>query len=305
MDRLLTWIIQNPIAANLLMVTIVCGGLLTWPVLPRDVFPQVPPSTISISTSYPGASPRDVDAAICLPIDAAIADIEGIKNRYSQATDGHCWLSLLIKDGYPLNDVLETVRDRTGNMNDLPDKAEQSVVEIGSQNQFSIGVVIYGTRDPIELHTLAEKTAQELRNLPSVDKVSTGFQTSRTINISISRSILQQYNLNVEEVIQQLRTESVDIPAGTLTSNHGEVKIRVRNQRRTIPELREVVLRNGPDGSNLSLGQVASINDRSSNSGSVQSWFNGKPAAQLYIYAGRQHNILKLTEAVKEYVDSV
>ena len=85
---LLGWFISNPIAANLLMVVLVVGGLYNIPGLNKQFFPTPVVDRISIAMPFPGASPREVEEQICVRIEEAIHDLDGIKEIRSTASDG-------------------------------------------------------------------------------------------------------------------------------------------------------------------------------------------------------------------------
>ena len=98
---LLGWFISNPIAANLLMVVLVIGGLYNIPGLDKQFFPTPVIDRVSITMPFPGASPREVEEQICVRIEEAIHDLDGIKEIRSTASEGMGQVVVEALTGYP------------------------------------------------------------------------------------------------------------------------------------------------------------------------------------------------------------
>ncbi|MEQ8803387.1 MAG: efflux RND transporter permease subunit, partial [Haliea sp.] len=82
------WFIHNPIAANLLMLFLLVGGVLGVPALEKQFFPTFELNRVSIALAYPGAGPREVEEQICIRIEEAIHDLSGIKEIRASAREG-------------------------------------------------------------------------------------------------------------------------------------------------------------------------------------------------------------------------
>ena len=81
----LAWMIQNPIAANLLMLVLIIGGVFTAPALDKQFFPTAEINEVSVTMAFPGAGPAEVEEQICIRIEEAIHDLNGIKEIRSSA----------------------------------------------------------------------------------------------------------------------------------------------------------------------------------------------------------------------------
>ena len=85
---ILAWFATNHVAANLLMLFIMVGGLLTIFRINVEVFPEVSLDRILITVPYRGATPADVEQGVCLRVEEAVAGIEGVKRILSTASEG-------------------------------------------------------------------------------------------------------------------------------------------------------------------------------------------------------------------------
>lgn len=304
MNRIIIWFAHNPIAANLLMVAILLGGALTWPSIPRNIYPTTPSDMISISVPYPGASPYDVDSLVCRPIDSAISSIEGIAHRYSQATENLCGVTVQIKQGYSHQKLQQTIQDIVHSISILPDKAEPAIIEPSERHPFAIGLVVHGSNNQAELFSTADSIARGLRSVPDISRVQVGDGSDRTITISVPRLVLERYQLSLHEIANQLRSRSIDIPAGLLTSSRGDLSLRVNDKSNAISELRHITLVNTRDGGTVTLGQIANISAENGPQ-ATRSWFDGELASHIYVYTSPGKDIVSVTETVRQYASSI
>ena len=107
---LLGWFVSNPIAANLLMVVLVIGGLYNMPGLDKQFFPTPVIDRISISMPFPGASPREVEEQVCVRIEEAIHDLDGIKEIRSTASEGMGQVIVEALTGYPTQRLTNEIK---------------------------------------------------------------------------------------------------------------------------------------------------------------------------------------------------
>ena len=108
MNRAIEWFAKNPVAANLLMVLIVAAGFVTAFSIKKEVFPEFDLDQINITVPYLGASPAEVEEAVCVRIEEAIQGIDGIKQVTSTASEGSGRVNVELEwtdrgeDGVPL-----------------------------------------------------------------------------------------------------------------------------------------------------------------------------------------------------------
>ena len=85
MERLIRWFVNNKVVSNLLMVLIIVTGATTIPSLKMEVFPEIELNVINVTTVYPGATPSDVEQAICIKNDDEYMYI----HKYAHKMFGH------------------------------------------------------------------------------------------------------------------------------------------------------------------------------------------------------------------------
>ena len=128
MKRIIEWFIDNPIAANLLMILILMVGIKNLPSVGKTVFPQTDQSNINISASYNGASPSEVERQVLVRLEEAIADLEGIEDIFSTAREGLAQITIAIIKDYDSQRLLNDVEARIDTITTLPDEVDEVTI---------------------------------------------------------------------------------------------------------------------------------------------------------------------------------
>jgi multidrug efflux pump subunit AcrB len=124
----LHWFIHNPIAANLLMVVLLLGGVMTVPSLDKQFFPTPELNQVRVTLPFPGAGPAEVEEQICVRIEEAIHDLSGIKEIRSTAVQGLGTVLVEATPDYPMQRLTSDIKTRVDAIDTFPSDAEQPVV---------------------------------------------------------------------------------------------------------------------------------------------------------------------------------
>ena len=129
MKRAVAWFAENSVAANLLMVLILAGGLLMVPSLKMELFPELSADLITISVVYPGAAPEEVEEAVCVRIEEEIQGLEGIKRVKSTASENVGAITVELLTGMDTRKLLDDIKSRIDAIDTFPDEVEKPVVQ--------------------------------------------------------------------------------------------------------------------------------------------------------------------------------
>ena len=301
MNRVIEWFTGNHVAANLLMIFILLAGLMTAFSIRQEVFPQVELDMVSVSVPYLGASPEEVEEGVCLRVEEAIQGIEGIKRINSTAVEGAGTVMAEITTDADAREVLDEIKQAVDRIITFPTETEKPIISLMESTEQAIDVVIYGEASERTLKELAERVRDDLLLDPEITQAQLVGTRPYEISIEVSEADLRAYGLTFAELTAAVRRGSLDLPGGSVKTDAGEILIRTKGQRYTGEEFAEVVVRTRPDGSRLTLGQVATIRD-SFEDVDTRSRFDGRPAAMISVYRVADQAILGVTNTVKEYV---
>ena len=129
MNRAIAWFAENHVAANLLMALTVVGGLLTLPGIRQEIFPELDLPAIVVSVAYPGASPSEVEEAICVRIEEELQGLQGIKSLHSAAEENGGSVVAELLAGEDSRRRMDEIRARVDAIDTLPEEAEKPIVK--------------------------------------------------------------------------------------------------------------------------------------------------------------------------------
>jgi multidrug efflux pump subunit AcrB len=301
MHRILEWFAKNPVAANLVMVLIVAGGLLTLPGIKQEVFPEIASDLINISVPYLGAAPEEVEEAICVRIEEEVQSLEGIKRITSRASEGVGTVTLELLPGTDIRQLLDDVKARVDAIDTFPEETEKPVIQELLNRRQVLSLAVSGDTDEKTLKVLSERMREEILLLPGITQAEVTSIRPYEVSIEVSEQSLRRYDLTFDEVAQSIRRSSLDLPGGSIKTEGGEILLRTKGQAYTGLEFEKIILRTRPDGTRVTVGDVARVIDGFAET-DQHSRFDGKPAALIQVFRVGDESAIKVAREVKEYV---
>ncbi|NQV98549.1 MAG: efflux RND transporter permease subunit [Rhodospirillales bacterium] len=292
----------HPTAANLLMVGFIVAGLVAWPTLQRETFPRVDAKHVEIRVPYPGARAEDIEEAICQRIEDAVDGISQVQEVTCDAKEGLATATVEMQEGADLDRFTADVKTEIDAITDFPERAEQATVRQLGRTDFVASVAITGPTDKSDLKALAEQTKDRMLRFGGIPKVEINGFSDHQIRIELSDHTLRQFGLSVEDIAQAIERQSVDLPAGSLTTEDQELLIRFADERKTVDDFKDVVVVSSAGGGQIRLSDIATITDRFELD-EKKILFNDKPAAILDITKTANDDTLDVINSVNAFLE--
>ena len=301
MKRPIAWFAENDVAANLLMLTILGLGIYALTArIPLEVFPAFELDTVVVRVPYPGATPAEVEEGVTIKIEEAIHDLAGIKTMRSVAAENVGSVSIEVDSGYEPRELMNDIKARVDAISTFPVDSERPVVYLPERRREVITVVVSGDLTERELRLAAERVRDDLSNLPEISQIDLSGVRPYEISIEVSEETLRQYGLTLAGVADAVRRTSLDLAAGAVRTEGGEILIRTQGQARVGNEFEDIIVRSG-GGTRLSISDIAFVRD-GFNEEPMDTRFNGKPAAFIDVFRVGDQNAIDVADAVKTYV---
>lgn len=299
---LIAWFARNHVAANLLMLFIIVAGVISAITIRKQTTPDFELNLIQVQVQYRGAAPQEVEEGVVIKVEEAVQDVKGITEIRSRSREGNGSVTLEVSQDADINEVLTEVKTRVDAISTFPGQTEKPVIyKIEAQTPV-IFVAIHGRIDDYSRKLLAQDIRNDLLAMPEISQIEFYGDRAFEISIEVSEHVLRQYGLTMSEVSQAIRDSSIDMPGGTIKTEGGDILLRTEGQVYTGTEYADLVLRTNPDGTRLTLGDIATIDDGFEETQEFGR-FDGEPTATLNVLASGQQNELQTAAAVKEYVE--
>ncbi len=299
---ILAWFARNPVAANLLMITIFLVGGASAFNIQRSLNPKIVTNVITIDMAYPGAAPEEVEQGIVLKIEESLKDIESIKKIESTSGESIASLSITVYEDFEVVEVLNEVKSAVDAISSFPEEAEKPIIKHLRIRNHAINIQLYGNLDEAGLKTFAEEVKNELLQDPDIAYAEILGARNNEITVEVPDKTLRKYNLTLDKVARAIRQSSIDLPSGAVKTDNGEIMLRTKGQAYHQYDFENVVLITYADGTRLTLGDIATINDGFEETKSF-SMFDNKFSMSIVIYAVGEQDAINVARAGKKYIE--
>lgn len=311
-----SFFIKRPIFAWVVAIFIIMAGLVTLVNLPINQYPKVAPPTITISTIYPGASAQTHQDAVLTLIEQQMNGLEGLDYLSTEAnSDGSGQVVLTFKNG--INEDIAQVNVQNALAAAEP-RLPQVVRDMGidvrkSMSNFLMVVSIGSKTGKTPLHEISEYASNNIRpELQRINGVGNAmmFGSNQAMRIWLDPEKMQSYGLNSMQVAAAIKSQNIQIPAGTvgsLPSNQGQAftaSILMPAQLASVEEFDKVVIKYNPDGSTVTLKDIATteVGQESYNMRLKQ---NGKDAVGIAVQLSSDGNAVAVAKLVREKIEEL
>ena len=291
----IAWMAQNPMAANLLMVLLLGGGVFMAVTMQKEVFPEFQLDLVSVSVGYPGAAPAEVEQGILRPVEEAVRGIEGIREITAEAREGSGSVSIELVGGADRMRAFQDVDQAVSRIRTFPDDIEQPVVSLRERRREVIEIGLYGDIGDWALRELAEQTRDQLLAQPGITQVELGRVPDYVTHVEIPRDRLREYGLTLPEVARAIADSSEDVAAGSVQTAAGEVLLRVDSRRQWAQQFAGLEIVSSAGGGVVRLGDIAEVRDGFAE-GAFPSQFNQRPSVELNVYRVGSQSPLDVAE---------
>jgi len=291
------WFVDNPIAANLLMIFLLIGGVLALPALDKQFFPDFELNMVSVTMPYRGAGPSEVEEQICVRIEEAVHDLSGVKEIRSTARQGLGTVIIEAETGYDMQRLTAEVKTRVDAVTSFPVDAERPIVtELAHRHHMAV-VTVAGELGERSLKELAERLRDDLSAQPHVSVVELRSPRPYEVSVEVSEYTLRRYGLKFADVVNAIRGSSLNLPAGAIKAADGDIQLQTRGQAYDRQDFEQIPLLSTRDGTQIRLGDVATIQDGFEDV-DVRTRFNDKPSHNMHVYVTADPNALATSDTV-------
>jgi len=294
--------VKRPVLAAVFSILLVAFGLVAYDRLPLREFPNIDPPVVSIETVYQGASADVVESRITRVIEDRIAGIEGMRFIESSSEDGRSSISIEFDVDRDVDAAANDIRDRvSGVLDNLPVEAEPPDIQKASSDDDVI-MWLNLSSDRLTVPALTDYAERYLLDrfsvLDGVARVRIGGKQSYALRVWLDRNKLAARGITVADVENALRTENVELPAGSIDSIERQFTVRIKRTFRTPEEFARLVITKGSDNHLTRLGDVARV-ERTAEEERLFFRGNGTPMVGIGIIKQSTANTLEVSRAAK------
>ena len=294
----IAWMARNSIAAHLLMIILIGGGIWTAVTMQKEVNPQFELDIVEASVAYPGAAPAEVEQGILLPIEEAARGVQGIRETTSTAREGSGTVRFELVPGVDRIKAYQDIDQAVAQIRTFPDDTEKPEVRLQTRQRDVMEIGIYGDADIWTLRKLAERVRDQLLNQPAITQVQIRNVPDYVTHVEIPQDTLRKYGMTLGEVADIIEQSSRDVAAGSIDTSGGEILLRIDERKQWAGQLGSIVVVSSDTGAPVTLADIATITDGFEEDG-FHAQFNQQPSVEIEIFRIGSQSPLEIAAAVE------
>ena len=291
----------HPTAANLLMVSLMTLGILALPGLKRETMPDWSEDAVQVTVAYPGASAEDVEEAVARRLEDAIDGIDYVDEVRTESRENVCIATAEMVEGGDIQVFLDDIRTEVEAIDDFPDLVEKPIIEQVGRVDPVVSVAVTGIESEPDLKAYCEQLKERMQQEAGVRLIEVRGFSDHQFRVEVSAFTLALFGISAQRVAEVLAAQSIDLPAGLLTTPDGDLLLRFTDERKSVHQLEDLILVADPAGGIIRLGEIARITDRFEND-EDRVFFNGKRAGVLAISKTKSQDALDVKSEVDAFL---
>lgn len=302
MRSIINYFIKYEIAANLLMVAIVIMGIAGAMNMKSTFFPEVESRIITIQIVYPGSSPEEIEEGVINKIEENLKGLTGVERVTSVSSENAGSVTVEVARGYDTDVILQDVKNAVDRINSFPVDMEPAVIYKRENLGFAISFSISGNVDLKTLKQYGRKVEDDLLSKEGISKVELSGFPDEEIEIAFREKDLRTYNLTFQQASNAVRAANIEVTGGTVKGKEEELLIRAKNKEYYAEGLRDIVVKQTPEGGVIYLHQIADIQDKWADSPN-RSFMNSEPSVVVTIQNTLEEDMITITDLVRAYIE--
>jgi multidrug efflux pump subunit AcrB len=298
---ILSYFTRHRTLANLLLAVMIVAGLAAATRIRAQFFPDVIISEITISTKWSGAGAEDVDRAIVQVLEPALLTVDGVTDATSRASEGNATITLEFEPGTDLAQAAEDVQSAVDGIRTLPEDAEDPVVRRGAWRDRVTDVVITGPVSVDQLGRFADEFTARLFEQGITRTTIRGLADPQIV-IEVPSVNLIRHDVTMSQIAGAIAAEVASAPAGDVGG--GTARVRTGQEARSATQIAAIVLRQGSDGTTLSVGNLATVSTEPADRGRA-TFVGPNPAMTVRIDRSDSGDAIRMQADVQAVVDKM
>ncbi len=302
MRKLIAYFIKYHMAVNVFILAFLVFGVVGMLSLKSSFFPLNEARNISITITYPGASPQEIEEGIVLKIEDNLKGLQGVERVTSTSRENSGTINVEIEKDRDVDFMLLEVKNAVDRVPTFPTGMEPLVVAKQEPVRPTISFAVSGKDIPLAtLKQIGRQIENDLRAIDGISQIQVAGYPNEEIEIAVDEDRLLAYNLTFNEVASAVANANILVTGGNIKTVTEEYLIRANNRSYYGDELSNIVVRGDSDGRAVRLKDVATIRDRFSETPNA-SYFNDELAVNITITSTNTEDLLGSAEKVKEYI---
>ncbi|MFM7388300.1 MAG: efflux RND transporter permease subunit [Bacteroidota bacterium] len=299
--------IKRPSFIIVIFTILIGGGMLCYQKLSYELMPDFSPPVLTVTTTYPGASPATVESQVSKPLEDGLSGIENLSEVTTFSLENASIVLLEFKDGVDINLALQEAQRKINTIEaTLPDNSSRPVLAKIEPNATPVLQVI-ATADKVNgkdfMTLMDDQILPQIKQVSGVAEIQVIGGEKREIRVNVDKEKLKSYGLTLANVNQAIASSNVEFPTGKVKSNKEQMTVRLSGKFQSVEDIQKMILfsyGNSP----VRLGDVADVSDGNTDQLSLCR-LNGQEGIGLRIKKQSDANAVAMSKLTRKRLDEL
>lgn len=290
----------------MITLIVVVIGLFALARLQIDLLPNIESPTLSVRTSYSGASPEVMERLVTQIIEEITATVPGVEEITSSSSEGSSRVTVRFTWGTDIDSAALELRSRLEDeMDELPEDVDRPGMRKFDVNSFPVVLLgVASAMDPVELTQLVEDEVRyRFGRIPGVAQVDLWGGFNREIRIEVDGDKLKALDISLDQVLRAVRDANLDLPAGRIQQGPYTVTLRAPAEFRDVDEVRDTVVAMR-EGAPVTIHQIARVLDTYEKPDEIDR-INGERGIRVAIRKEPTANTVEVSKRILAEIDRI
>lgn len=303
MKKLISLFVKYPFYAKMFIIATFVLGIIGFMAMNKSYFPITESKSITISVSYQGATPKEMEEGVVTLIENALRGIPGIKEHSSSSQENSASVRVTVKNGYDIDKVVFDIKNAVDAISNFPSGAERPRVVKGRTTTPAFFFSLKANYDdPLRLKSEAQRIEDEIIASGAVSQLTIrGVPSRLEMSIEVYEKELQKYGLTTDIIKNAIVNYNKDIYGGMIQSDREQVKINLRNRSVEEADIENIVIISNPNGSQVKIKDLGRVVKQFEDTPS-ESYLDGERNVFFRVMNLKEENLGVTSDYLKDYI---
>jgi HAE1 family hydrophobic/amphiphilic exporter-1 len=256
--------IKRPTLIVVIFSVLTLVGLYSYTQLNYELLPKITPPVITVTTIYPGASPKEVETSVTKPVEDAISSLDEIDNVTSNSAEGVSFVVVNFNQAADVDIQLQNAQRKVNEIvATLPADVKTPTLSKFALDELPvIRMGVTGNMASTDFYQFIKDRIQpRLAKLSGVGQITLIGGDEREIKVNLDRERIEAYGLSIMQITQVIKTSNLDYPTGKIKNAKDQLIVRIAGKFKSVDDLRNLIVGKSRAGGNIRLSDVAEVED--------------------------------------------
>ncbi len=304
MKKILAQFVKFPFYGKMVILVLLLLGGISLVHMRKATFPLVESKTLTVSVSYPGATPKEMDEGVTALVENSIRGISGIKEFSSQSKEGSASVTITALNGYDMDELLAEVKNAVDGISNFPSNAERPIVSKSRHTDMAMFMSLRSQNDDVlGLNTMANRIEDDFLATGFISQISIfGVPSNLELAVEIKETQMRRYGLSFTDIRGAIANNNLDISGGTVRNSREQIKVLSRQKSVDPEDIKNIVIKAGDDGQLIKVGDVATVKMQTPEDPS-NGYIDKHPAVTILVQKLVTEDLEQISDYLNDYIE--